>query len=148
MPGTAASTAHLARVKFGTTGWTGSLKDFSVTGVSRAAHNTSHLGLTAASTNQFGNMTYLLSSLVDGGELSMRVLFNVGQSGVTAQPPIGASAETITIYMPKASGDSTSATWAFSGGCTGYDATFPEDGVVEQDIRVKVLGTVSVTAAT
>lgn len=147
MAGVAADNGQGATIVFGTSGFTGSLVDFSFDGVTRQALNTSHLGLADAGSNKYGNMTFIPSGLTDPGTLNMRVRFHTGQVALTGQPPIDEAAETITITWPLATGGSAAATWSFSGFCTSYGVTVPEDGIIEQSLSVKVSGNVTVVPA-
>lgn len=148
MPGSTVDSGMGTTIVAGTSGFTGNLLSVKVNAGKRKVIDTSHMGTTAASTNEVGNMTAILSDLSGGGEVTFDVHFNTGQSGVTAQPPLNRVAETWTITWPKTTGDNTAATWAFSGGCTSYEVDDSMEEAIKASVTVAILSKITVTAAT
>ena len=131
-----------ATITFATSAFTGEAIDvMSFTGGGRESFDTSHFGTSAVGATELNNKTYILSRLVEGGEFTF--MLHLDPDTVI---PTGAVAEVVTIQYFPSGGDSTGATWVFSGGITGFGADVPMDGKMVTPITVKVLGPIVVTA--
>lgn len=104
-------------------------------GVERDALETTHAGSTS------GIRTFIPSDLENYGQLTVRM-----RRGVGVKPPISSAAETVTITWGKEPGQTTAATWAFSGFLISWSASSPFDGLVETTATIKATGDVTVTA--
>lgn len=135
MPGTAVDTATGTTVTFGTTGFTANIVSAAWSGFARGALDTTHLGSTQPSTNQFGGRTFIPTKLADPGTLALTVRHNAH-----VLPPIHQAAETITVTFPLVSGDSTPATYAGSGFATSYEVTAATEELMEGVLTVKMTG--------
>lgn len=149
MPGATADTGMGCTLVLGTTAFTGRLRSFSWSGISREVVENNHMGLSAPSSGKFGNAEFLAVDIVDPGEVQFVVRMNTGQSGATAQPPIMQmpASETITVTWPKATGDSTAATWAGTGICTGVETGAEMNAGIDLTVTYKLTGNVTITAA-
>lgn len=146
--GSAADSGMGTTLVAGTSVFAMQLTSLKVNGVKRKAIDTSHMGTAAAASSKFGNMTFIASDLVDGGEVQCEGFAHTLQTVTTQQPPIGQAAETWTITWPKLSTDAVASTWAFTGFCTACDTDFPMEDIVKYSITLKVSGNVTVVAAT
>lgn len=104
-------------------------------GVERDALETTHAGSTS------GIRTFIPSDLENYGQLTVRM-----RRGVGVKPPISSASETVTITWGKEPGQTTAATWAFSGFLISWSASSPFDGLVETTATIKATGDVTVTA--
>lgn len=130
-------------VVFGTSSFTAEIVDIAMGGVSRKSIDVSHMGTAAAGAAEFGNMPFIPGRLTDAGELSMELHFNP-----QTIPPIDLVEETVTITFPLVAGDSTPASYAFTGFFTGFDMGMPLDDKMTASATVKVSGNVTVVVAT
>jgi|SRR3990167_9768514 len=146
--GLAQDSGHGITVVFATTGFTATLLSVDVDGISRAAHDTSHLGLAATAAGTWGNMTFLPSDLVDPGTITLNCHANTSQDAAH-RPPIGGTyvMETITLTWPLKAGGAAAATWVGTGFCTESSVNFNESPVV-YSIKFKLSAIVTPTAAT
>lgn len=142
MAGTTVDNAMGITAVFGTSSFTSELTDVDWSGITREAIETSHQGTAEAGAGKFGNKTYIPGDLSDPGELTMTIHFDPDQ-----EPPIDQPAETITLTWPKASGDTTAATWAASGFITSFDIGAPLDDKSTATMTVKFSGNVTMVAA-
>ena len=128
-------------ITFGTSAWTAQITSLAQSGRSRPAIKTSHLG--TPDTTGTGSDTFQGGVLVDEGSIDIGYNFRPGAAG--ARPPIGGSAETITIEFD--STEVTGAQAAFSGFFTddGWDA--PHEDNMTGSGTVKISGAVTYTAA-
>ena len=145
MAGSTADIGTGATVVFGTSGFTGQLTDVGFS-MERPEISSAHMALAAPAANKFGNGTWIAGD-ISNVEMTMTVQLNTGQSGVTAQPPIDRVAETITVTLPKTTGDSTAATWAATGFVKSMDVSIPLEDLVTADLSIRLSGNVTVTAA-
>lgn len=109
------------------TGFFAEILDITGPGLSRESIQTSHMGTTTAH-------TFLPGDLYDGGELTVELGLDVGQT-----PPISSVAESITITGP--GGD----TIAFDGFMTGFEPRIPLEDRMTATATIKVTGTVTFT---
>lgn len=112
-------------IVFGTSGFTGEILDVTPPNTSRESIETTHQLTT-------GNQTFMPADNPDPGELSFDM-----HHDPTANPPINAPAETITLTY---TGDGT--TEAFTGFMTGYDPTAPVGGKMTAGVKIKVSGNI------
>lgn len=104
----------------------------------RESIETSHLGTSS-------HKTFIPAKLVDNGELSMTIQFDADFDFDTI---MHADAETWTITWPLPAGQSSEATWAFSGFMTGYGGvTVENDSLQTADVTLKITGDITVTAS-
>lgn len=143
MPGTTVDVTTGSTIVFGTSGFTSEIMSFTWSGIAREPIDTSHLGTAAASSNEFGNRTFIPGRLIDPGEATLERHFDPDQD-----IPIGAVAETITITFPLVTGDTTAANWAGSGFATAFDVTGPLDEKMTATMTVKFSGNITMTDAT
>lgn len=130
----------MAQVGFGSsiafsTSYLAEIISVDIGGVQRDALETTH------SATSGGKRSFIPSDLETFGECTVRM-----RRGVGVKPPIDSAAETVTITWGKEPGQTTAATWAFSGFLTGWSATSPFDGLVETTATIKSTGDVTVTA--
>lgn len=104
-------------------------------GVQRDALETTHAGTTN------GIRTFIPSDLETYGEMTVRM-----RRGVGVIPPITGAIETVTVTWGKEPGQTTAATWAFSGFCINWSASSPYEGLVETTATIKSTAAVTVTA--
>lgn len=128
-------------ITFGTSSFSCEITDWSYSGATRTAIETTHLGTTAANgTTQIGTRTFMPNDLVDPGELTVTMHFNPDK-----YPPIEAAPETITLDFTGAAND---ATWAFSGFITSYNWEAPLDDKMTGEYVIKITGPITITADT
>ena len=123
----AADIATGITIVFGTSGFSAELTDITAPEAARDAVESSHQGTTTA-------RTFIPQDLVDWG--SLEIDFNFDPS---TDPPVDATAETVTITWPDAT------TWAFSGFMTNYSASAPLNDKMTGSATVKVTGDVTIT---
>lgn len=114
-------------ITFGSSAFTQELLDIDVSGRTRDALKSTHMGTT-------GSHTYIPADLVDGGEMS--ATFHFDCTGATATL-LGAAAETVTIAW--ASGRS----WAASMFCTEVGASAKIGEVMTQTLKFKITGAIT-----
>lgn len=122
-------------VAFATSGFAMNIDSIEPPNSSREAINTSHLGTTSSH-------TFTPSDLVDNGELN----FN-GHFDPDLVPPRNGAAEQITITWPLESGESTAATWVFSGFLTNYQPTGSNEEKATCTATFKITGDITQNAA-
>lgn len=132
---------------FGTSNWTMELTGISWSGISREAIETTHLGVSAPSSGQFGNRTFMPGDLSDPGELVLEGHFDTEQAVATKQPPIDKAIETLTLTWPK-TGGTNAAKWECSAFNISCDVAGELDGKIIFRTTWKCSGNVTVTAAT
>ena len=116
-------------VAFGTSSFSANITDFSWSGVSRGAVDTSTIASTAAS--------FLPSGIVDPGDLTLEIHSEGGNN----VPPTDGDPETITINFPDGS------SLAASGFVTGWDPASGSTGeLVTGALTVKFTGAITSTA--
>ena len=142
MAGSTVDIGHGCTVAFATTAFTASIESITVSGVTRSAIDTSHMGTTATTSGGFGSRTFIPEALSDAGEMGLTIQFNP-QTVV----PIDLAAEQVTLTWPLVVGDSTPATWVFSGFMTGYSNEASFEDKMMADVTVKISGKVTETAA-
>lgn len=128
-----------------TTGWDGYIVDISRSGHQRGATDVTHSETTEEdATTHTIYREFQPSKIVDGGTLRMTIHAD------RPLPPMTSARETITITYPKASGESTAATLAFSGFMTVENATYQplSDDTMRQEVEFKVSGAFTYTPAT
>lgn len=135
MPSPAVNVGTGTTITFGTSSWTANVTNLSHDGNEREAFDTTHLGTAAVGANELNNKTYLLSEVVDGGEITLDAHFNPDDP-----PPIGDAAETITITFNGGS------TYVFSGGVISNSSAVPNDGLMTQSLTIKVCGAITETS--
>lgn len=123
-------------VAFGTSSYSTQILSVAMSGVSRPALNTSHLGTTAVQSGDWNNATFLPGEIVDGGEVTLECHYNPD-----VVPPFDSAAETITITV------NGGATLVFSGFVTDADVNMGLDEVMTQSLTIKVAGPNSHTDA-
>lgn len=124
-------------VGFGTTitfasGFFAKVTNVSVAGISRNAHDSSHM----ASTN--GWRTFLPGDLKDPGALSLDLLFDKNYAGMKTN--IASAAETVTVTTPTHAGGSSGGSYAASGFMTTFEFGAPMDGMMTAKATVKFTG--------
>jgi len=130
-----------ATIAFGTSAFAANVTSISLPSISRDKIDTTHLGTTAESGGEVW-ITKIPNLLIDGGQLSMDIQLDPD----TAIPMTGTAVETVTFTAPKAAGQTTAGTWAFSGFISGYKPTVPYDGLMTATVDVEVCGKITVTA--
>lgn len=127
-----------ATATFGTSGFTIYLDSIGLSGVSREAINTSHMGTT-------GSHTFSPGDLVDQGTLTLAGHFNPDNT-----PPTGTAAETVTITWPiENPSNTTNGTWAASMFCTAFnwDAVNEEKATATCELKVAGAWTIAAESA-
>ena len=114
----------------GTT-FTAEILSASLSGLSREAIDTTHMGSTTA-------RSFIPSELYDAGEITFEVAF---EPGASATLPVSAAAGTITVTHT----DTGAATWADSGFCTNMEWTVPLEDRATASITYKLTGAWTVT---
>lgn len=117
----------------GTSSWSAQLTSISISGISRAALDTTHMGSGASGTDH-GNATFIPSDIVDAGSIEVEGFFNSG-----TEPPIDAAAEQWTITFPDTS------TWVCSGFMTDFAANVPFDEKMTFSATIKLTGACNIT---
>ena len=111
-----------ASITFGTSGFSAEVLDINVSGISRPAVDSTHLGTAAAGAGKHGNAMFIAGRIINPGTVDFEINFNPDDD-----PPIATAAETITIAFAASGGDTTGASWAGSGFMT--DFAFSGGGV-------------------
>jgi len=142
MAGYTVHTGHGTTVGFGTTTFTSEILSITFPDVSRESINVSHMGTSATTSGGFGSEEFIMAALVDGGSMDLELHHDPDKV-----PPVDLAIEEITVTWPKATGDSTAATWVFQGGATGYSPSAPHDDKMTGSLSVKISGKVVITAA-
>ena len=142
MPGYDVAASFGITVEFLTSGFSAEIMDIDGPSPSRGSIDVTHQGVGTPSAGQFGNRLFIPEDLVDGGEVTLSCHFNPD-----TVPPVHGANETVQITWPKASGDTSAATWSFPGHVTNYPVSAPLGDKMTADVTVKVAGTVSVVAA-
>jgi hypothetical protein len=139
MPAPSVNQNYGGTITFATSSFTCEITDWSYSGATREAIETTHLGTTNANgTSEIGNRTYMPNDLVDPGELTVTMHFDADK-----YPPIQAAAETITLnFGPTAD----TATWAFTGFMTGYNWEAPLDDKMTGEYVIKITGPITIAA--
>ena len=105
-----------------------------VSGVSRAALDTTNSATTTA-------RTFVPEKLVNYGEIRVSLLLNSA-----ADPPIEGAAETITITWPMQTGGTVAPSWTGTGFMTGYEANGEINGIMTATATIKITGTLTFNA--
>jgi hypothetical protein len=122
-------------ITFGTSSFSANIIEVSGSGnFQRAKIDATHLGSSTA-------MQYILASLYDPGDVTLKIQWNGDQV-----PPTDGVAETITITPPLPSGQSTAGTLVFSAGVTGFPFSVPRAGeLMTADVQLGILGAITIT---
>ena len=117
-------------VTFGTSGFTADILGVNLSGVTREAINTSHMGTTS-------DHTFMPVDLVDNGTLELEIAWLA-----TLTPPIitNAAAETVTVAF---AGSAT--TWSFSAFQTDLGITVPLEDKMTATMTFKISGAISIS---
>jgi hypothetical protein len=117
-------------VTFGTSGFTADILGVNLSGVTREAINTSHMGTTS-------DHTFMPVDLVDNGTLELEIAWLA-----TLTPPIitNAAAETVTVAF---AGSAT--TWSFSAFQTDLGVTVPLEDKMTATMTFKISGAISIS---
>jgi len=126
-----------ATVAFGTSSFAAKVDSIRWTGFSRDAIDMSDLSAT-------GGMSYQESKMYDPGSIQLDGAYDNSDTG---DPPMTGAAETITITLPKRTGQSsTGGTIVASGFLTSFEATFPKRDKQGFSATFKLSGNVTITA--
>jgi hypothetical protein len=140
MAGVAVDVGTGSSIAFATTVWSAELLSLAWSDITRDTVETTHMGTDATpGTTEYGSQTFIPVDIADGGVLTAEVHFNPDAGSAALKFPIGAVAETITVTFPN------SATWAFSGFCTGVDVSDPMEDVMTATLTIRVTAGVTVT---
>ena len=134
MPTAAVDQGYGTTLTAGTSSWSAQLTSLSVTGLSRAALDTTYMGSGASGTDH-GNATFIPSDIIDAGSIEVEGFFSAG-----VLPPIDAVAETWTITFPDTS------TWAASGFMTDFSMNAPFDEKMTFSATIKLTGACNITS--
>jgi len=115
-------------IAFATSSFTAELLALNGNDITRADIDVSHMGSTAY-------MEYQPGALVDGGSIDIEIGFDPD-----VQPPVSAAAETITITFPVASGNSSGATFVFTGYVNTWSFAVPLEDRMTATATIKVDG--------
>jgi hypothetical protein len=117
-------------VTFGTSGFSADILGVNLSGVTREAINTSHMGTTS-------DHTFMPVDLVDNGTLELEIAWLA-----TLTPPIitNAAAETVTVAF---AGSAT--TWSFSAFQTDLGITVPLEDKMTATMTFKISGAISIS---
>jgi len=130
-----------ATVVFGTSAFTMNLTNISHDEISREAIETTHLGTTATA-GKIGSKTFIPGDLADGGKVTLEGHFDADNL-----PPVEGAVETVTITMPKGTGETTGTKYSFDAFVTSFSYTLPLEDLCTASIEVKVTGPITKTAA-
>ena len=119
------------------TGFLAEIIDVTLPESARESIDTSHTATTD------GMMTFIPSDLIDNGDLEVELNFDED-----ASPPIDSDPETVTITFPLRTGNTTAATWAFTGFMTNYAPAAPIDDRMTATATIKVTGAITITPGT
>jgi hypothetical protein len=117
-------------VTFGTSGFSADILGVNLSGVTREAINTSHMGTTS-------DHTFMPTDLVDNGTLELEIAWLA-----TLTPPIitNAAAETVTVAF---AGSAT--VWSFSAFQTDLGITVPLEDKMTATMTFKISGAISIS---
>lgn len=126
-----------------TSGFTASARITTITDtIERASYDATALNTTLpSSTGQYGGREYTPASLSDPGTLELVILYNQ-----TAQIPINAEAETITLTMPTRTGVTTPASISGQGFITSASMPITTEDLIRRTISIKKTGIWTETA--
>lgn len=136
MPGEKVGIGTGASLVFATTGFNPEILSIGGSGMTRATIDTTHL-LTV------GNMTFDPADLVDRGAIDMELHLDPDLAIPIDQPK-----EVITLTFAKVPGDTTAATWVFTGFLTDFDFTVPLEGKMVATATIKIDGAIVFNDAT
>lgn len=116
-------------VTFGTSGFTADILSVNLSGITREAINTSHMGTTS-------DHTFMPVDLVDNGTLELEIAWLA-----TLTPPIitNAAAETVTVAF---AGSAT--TWSFSAFQTELGVVVPLEDKMTATCTFKISGAITI----
>lgn len=143
MPGAAVRVVDGSSITANTSSFTAELTSISMSGISRAAIDTTHLTTTAPSTGEFGGKTFQPSDFADGGTLNISGHFDPDDV-----PPVNQPAEVWDIDFDIEGSDSTATSWSFTGFMTDFNPSGEMEGKWTFDATIKVSGVITRTAAT
>lgn len=116
-------------VTFGTSGFSADILSVNMSGITREAINTSHMGTT-------NDHTFMPTDLVDNGTLELEIAWLA-----TLTPPIitNAAAETVTVVF---AGSAT--TWSFSAFQTELSMAIPLEDKMTATCTFKISGAITI----
>lgn len=133
-----------ATVTFVTSGLSLQVRKISDSGPTRDPKDTSHLGTTEASTDEYGSRTFIPGKLIDPGELTLEVYYDSD----TQLEAIEDAAEVIRITYALGYGESTPSKDEGSGFVTNVSYDIDPDEVSVASITIKKSGVWTNTDAT
>jgi len=121
-----------ATIAFATSSFTAQIVSMDVSGITRVAIPSSHLGTTSAH-------TFLRGDLYDPGSLDLEIFHDPAK-----YPPFSGAAETITITFPISTTHTTNGgTFAASGFVTDVGFSVPLEDSMKSGITVKFSGAIT-----
>lgn len=113
-------------------------------GMTRTAHETTHLGTSRPGSGNHGSRTFIPGRVTDPGNLKVEVHFNPDEVAL-----IEGAAEQFRITLPLENGQLTAARWEVSGFVVNVSGmSFEPDSKVMQTFEIKCSGEWDYTAAT
>lgn len=115
-------------VTFGTSGFTADILSVNISGITREAIQTSHMGTTL-------DHTFMMADLVDNGTLELECAWVAGMI-----PPIltNAAMETVTVSFA-----GSASTWSFSCGNTDLGIVVPLEDKMTATLTFKISGAIT-----
>ena len=107
-------------------------------GITRESIDMSHLGTSSG-------RPFTVSDTYDPGELTVELLLDPNFDVLTL-PPYDQVAETVTVTVPKQSGDATAGTFAATGLVTNFGFGIPFEDRMTGSATIKLTGDVTFTA--
>lgn len=126
-----------AAITFVTSAFTAELLNVAWDGIGDVAViDVPHMTTVASGAGIFGNKPKLIGTIADPGSLTADIHFNPD-----TRPPVETGAEAVTLTFGE------TATWAGSGGVTGFSFGVPLEDVMTGSLTVSFAGPITVTAA-
>lgn len=132
-------------ITFGTSGFTGLVRALNGIGMSRESLDMTHMGSPAGST--FTGVIFREKEpgdLADSNDITVDILWDPDENTL----PIDQDPETITIQFRPVAGQSTGASWSFTGYMADWSADVPYDGLITGSYTLVVSGEPTWTAGT
>lgn len=131
-----------AAVVFGTSGFEAAIdiESMSFGGFTANAIDAAHLGVVPEGADEIGNRPYIVSRLVDAGEVSFECHYDMN-----TKIPVGGFGELITITWPIFTPTGTTpGAWSFQGTIISASPAVPLEDKITCSVTLRILGAVTI----
>lgn len=138
-----ATLGHGATLAAATSGFEANvdIESMSFGGISAEAIDAGHLGVAAEAADEMGNRPYIFGKIIDAGELTLECHITPGLA-----IPVGVS-DTFTLTWPIFTpGNTTNATWVFSGAIVNASPAIPLEEKITASMTIKISGAITISA--